>query len=798
VVVNVLTKRLFRSFITARGQFLAISAVIMVGVTVYISMTATCYNMTKSADRFYHEYSFADYYFHVVKAPQGILRQIEAIPGVIKATGRIQKDVTVIRENGERATARLTSFPLPVENEVNRPYLLSGSLFKEDARESKAQVLLDPKYAQANNLSKGGTVTVIAQGREISLDVIGTATSPEFIYAVKDAASFVPDSKNFGIFMITNNLAEEILDLSGQVNQVIIKLAPGADEKRISELIKDILQPYGILASYPRKDQFSAAILNGELEQLQTAAVYFSSIFLGIAALIELVMLGRMVKIQRLQIGTMKAIGYSNFQIMLHYTEYALAIGLAGLLLGILPGMLFASSMSKLYASYFSLPEIISGVNIQAIFNSIILSLGVSAAAGLAASRGVLGVRPAESMRPVSPGKAGKVFLEKWALVWEKIDLSWKMCLRSVNRNRFRTAVTVLGVMFATGLLVLALFMNDTYNYMLKTFFSRDQLYDYFVRFDAPVKETELLAISRLDAVTRAEPVLEVPVKIKFGSLSQEEVIMGMLPGAKLKKIWDSSGRPLPVDGEGLLISESTARKLGVKKGDRVQAETLLGMGPLRIATLKVAGINSQFVGGVSYTTLEQLNSILEEKGVVSGAMLKVAPGGSTDFEKSLSGMNRISSIASRSKELQGLKSNLGYMFVFVFIMVVFAVILGFAIVYNASVISFAERKREMASLRVIGYRVNEVSGLLLKENLLQTVLGVLIGLPFGRLMSETYIYSAMKDEAYAVYSFQIVIYPLTYLISAASGVLFIAIAYWLAVKNIIRLDLVEVLKARD
>jgi len=178
--------------------------------------------------------------------------------------------------------------------------------------------------------------------------------------------------------------------------------------------------------------------------------------------------------------------------------------------------------------------------------------------------------------------------------------------------------------------------------------------------------------------------------------------------------------------------------------------------------------------------------------------MLKVAPGGSTDFEKSLSGMNRISSIASRSKELQGLKSNLGYMFVFVFIMVVFAVILGFAIVYNASVISFAERKREMASLRVIGYRVNEVSGLLLKENLLQTVLGVLIGLPFGRLMSETYIYSAMKDEAYAVYSFQIVIYPLTYLISAASGVLFIAIAYWLAVKNIIRLDLVEVLKARD
>lgn len=798
MVVNVLTKRLLRSLIAARGQFLAITAVIVVGVTVYISMTATCYNMTKSTERFYHDYNFADYYFQVVKAPKGILRQIESIPGVIKATGRIQKDVIVIKENGERATARLTSFTLPVENEVNRPYLLTGSLFKEDSRESKRQVLLDPKYAQANGLSKGGTVTVIAQGREVQLDVIGAATSPEFIYAVKDSASFMPDPKSFGVFMITNNLAEEILDLSGQVNQVIVKLAPGADEKKIAESIKGILQPYGVLASYPRKDQFSAAILKGELEQLQTAAVYFSSIFLGIAALIELVMLGRMVKIQRLQIGTMKAIGYSSFQIMLHYTEYALAIGLLGSLLGIIPGILFASSMSALYASIFNLPEITGGVNLQAIFYSIILSLGVSAIAGLAASRGVLGVRPAESMRPLSPGKAGKVFLEKWAGAWEKIDLSWKMCLRTVSRNRFRTAVTVLGVMFATGLLVLALFMNDTYNYMLNTFFTRDQRYDYFLRFDAPVKETELLAISRLDAVTRVEPVLEVPVKIKFGSLTHDEVIMGMLPDAELKKIWDSSGRPLLIDGAGLLLSQSTAKKLGVEKGDRVQVETLLGMGPLRIATLKVAGINNQFVGGVSYTTLEQLNSILQEKSVVSGAMLKVAPGRSTEFEKNLSDMNRISSITSRSKELQGFMDNLGYMFVFVFIMVVFAVILGFAIVYNASVISFAERKREMASLRVIGYRVNEVSGLLLKENLLQTVLGVLIGLPFGRLMSEAYMYSAMKSEAYAVYSFQIVIYPLTYLFSAASGVFFIAIAYWLAVKNIGRLDLVEVLKARD
>lgn len=148
---------------------------------------------------------------------------------------------------------------------------------------------------------------------------------------------------------------------------------------------------------------------------------------------------------------------------------------------------------------------------------------------------------------------------------------------------------------------------------------------------------------------------------------------------------------------------------------------------------------------------------------------------------------------------MESFTEQLGFMYYFIFVMVAFALVLGFAIVYNASVISFAERKRELASLRVIGFTFQEVSGLLLKENLLQTLLGVALGLPFGRYLAGAYINAMMtSSDVYSTYSFKIVIYPLTYALSALGGILFIMAAYRLAVRGVKTLDLVEVLKTRD
>ncbi|MFX4261902.1 FtsX-like permease family protein [Pelotomaculum propionicicum] len=795
--MSILSKKLWRTVKTTRGQFLAVTAVVMLGITIYISMSTVSYNMLRSRDTFYREYNFADYYFHVIKAPEGVIRQIESVPGVTQATGRIQKDVPVIGNNGERATARLTSYPLPMNTELNSLRVLSGRLFEKYPAGSEAEVLLDPQYAAATRLSPGDTVKIVAEGRQVPLTVVGTATAPEFIYPMKDAASIIPEYGSFGIFMVPHNQAQEILNLSGQVNQVVIKIAPGADEKVLADRVESILEPYGSLASYPRRQQLSDAVLGGEMDQLKIMARFLPSIFLGIAALIEFVMLGRMVKTQRSQIGTMKAIGYNNPQILWHYTSYAVLVGLLGAALGSLAGVLLASSLSKVYAMFFNLPEVISGVSFQALLYGFILSIAVGAIAGLTASRGVLAIQPAESMRAETPKATGNIFMESWSWFWHRLSATWKMGLRTVFRNRFRTAVTMLGVTFATGMMVVSFFYQDTVDVMIDEYFS--QKYDYFVRFTEPVKETELLSISRLEGVTKAEPVFEIPVKIYYEGRSQEELLTGLRPGPGMQALSSPDGNPLALPDEGVLISSSTAKKLQVGVGDEVEVETLLPIGPTRFSKIKIMGVHERFIGGTSYLSLQQANRVMQEDQLISGAMLKTDAGLAQLVKTNLNDMTGVSSILSQQAVMESFTEQLGFMYYFIFIMVAFALVLGFAIVYNASVISFAERKRELASLRVIGFTFQEVSGLLLKENLLQTLLGVAFGLPFGRYLAGAYINAMMtSSDVYSTYSFKIVIYPLTYTLSAFGGILFIMAAYRLAVRGVKTLDLVEVLKTRD
>ncbi len=791
--MRVLFKKLFRTIRNTRGQFLAVTAVVAVGIAVYISMATSYYNLNRSRDEFYRENNFADYYFHVVRAPEQVAGQIGSLPGVAAVSGRIQKDVPLVKEGNQRATARITSYPVPMGG-INRIQLLSGRMFEMHPRGGGVEVLVDKRYFTANRLSFNDVIDIVADGGKVPLTVVGTGTGPEFTFAMKDAATLMPDPGTFGLIMMPLNQAQQVLNLPGQINQVVIKLSPGADGEKVAAQVKALLEPYGNLSSYPLKKQLSHAILQGELDGLRAVSNIMPVIFLGIAAAIQMVMLGRMIGGQRLQIGIMKALGYSSAHIMAYYTAYSLSSSLMGALLGALSGIGLASAISGLYADIFNLPRAIGGVNTAAVMYGFVLSLSVGTVAGMAASRTVISVNPAEAMRPKPPGSAGNILLERFPRIWGLLDSTWRMGLRAAIRNRGRFALVLVGVAFSVGMLVMSLFTNDSIHYIIRKQYFLDQSYDYLVRFSSPVKEGDLLVISRIEGVVKAEPVFEIPVKIHFQGKSQEDSLQGIPRDSTLKRLEDENKAPLPIPEEGLLIAEKTAKKLGVKRGDRVEIETLLGAGPSRRAVLTVAGINRQLVGGGTYLSLEQANLIMQERRLVSGVMLKIEPGRSGALEEKLNDMNNVSSILSRQKELDNFNKNIEAMVYSIAIMVAFAMVMGFAIIYNSSVVSFADRKRELASLRVLGFTNREVSGLLLKENILQSLLGVAVGLPFGRLISQGYVNAVSTD----LFTMPVVIYPMTYFWSALGGVLFIIVAHLLAVRGVKRLDLVDVLKNRD
>lgn len=790
--MNALFVKMWRTIWKTKGQFLAIGAVVMLGVAIYISMTTAFYNLNQTQQAFYQEYNFAHYYFHVVAAPQDVLRQVEQVPGVTRATVRLQKDVTIIKEGQERATARLVSFPLPMDLAVNKLLVQTGRPFDYYPRGGGIEVLVDPPYALANNLAQHDQISIATEGRVVTLTVVGTAISPEFVYIIKDVATLLPEPETFGIVMLPTNQAQQLLNMPDQINQVLVNLAPGVDEEEVAAAIRAILEPYGNLADYPRSRQISHAMLQAELDGLAVVSRILPGIFLGLAAAIQLVLLGRMVRTQRPQIGVMKALGYDNRRIMLHYTGYALLVGILGAVSGVLLGLGLASSLSDVFAMYFNLPDPVGGLNVDAIWQGIVACLIAAGLAGFWASRGVTMVHPAESMRPESPKGSGQIILERWPRFWRLLDPAWKMSLRSVFRNWMRSLVTVIGLIFTVTMLIMSLFANDSIDYLLNQYYFKNNKYDFLIRFNQPIKEGEMFNITRLPGVVKAESLLELPVKIHYLGRVEEDAVVGLPLDLTLRNTGEKLPRSVPE--QGILLSRPAAEKLGVKVGDRVVLETILGIGPNHRSELTVVGINQQLLGEQSWVSLDQANRLLRERGLISGAMLKTDPGLARQVELALQDMTGIASITSRQKDLAGFAQHMEAMVYVTGIMILCAALLGFAMVYNASLMSFNERKYHLASLRVLGFTPGEISAILLRETLFLGALGIGLGLPLGDYLARLYVRALSTD----VFTMPVVIYPQTYLLAAFGTALFVLLAHFLAAREIKKLAMVEVLKDRE
>lgn len=792
----VLNRRLWRMIISGKGQFAALVSVVMLGVLIYIAMTTAYLNLDRTQQSFYRQCHFADYFFNVVKAPQAVVSRIESVPGVVRANGRIQRDLTFLRPDGRRGTIRLTSYQLPMNNELNQIQLLGGSMFKTQGG-SLPEVLVDPQFARGLNLKPGGIINAVAGGKIIHLQMVGTATSPEFVYPMKDAASIIPEPGEFGVVMLPYSQAEQLLNLQGQINQVSLQLAPGAREEEVKKKVEAILAPYGNLAAYPKDKQLSYVIVNTKLQGIKVMSQFMPFLFFLVAAGMQFLLLGRIIRAQRPSIGIMKALGYENRQIIIHYLSYALCISVTGALLGSILGIGLAAVLSSVFAQYFSFPTTIGGVNYRAIIYSFIITLGVGTCSGLLACRSIIKIQPAESMRSAAPVRGSHICLESLPRLWNGLNSTWKMSLRSMARNKTRFGVMAAGVACTVILLMLGLFLQDAIDYMMLQHFEKEGRYDYLIHFSSPIKASEIQYWQQWSEISHLEPSLEIPVKVSKASIagkSEDDVLQGLEPGEKMIGLFSPSGRPLTIPADGILLSAKNAGKLGVKVGDTVIAESKMDLGPGHTMTLKVAGLTQQLMGGGSFVSWETANKILGESRLLTMVMVKVSPGEAAAFEASLGNLTGISSVLSRGQEEANYQEVLKSAVFSIALMIFFAGVLALAIAYNSSLMNFNERKNELGLLRVLGYTHGEIRGVLLKETGLQAAVGIAVGVPLGRWLAHAYITSASTD----IYTMPAVIYPRTYFLAVVLAAAFLMAGFWLITPRLNRLDLVETLKNRD
>lgn len=298
-----------------------------------------------------------------------------------------------------------------------------------------------------NKLHKSDTIKAIINLKTYAFKIDGIVDRPEFIYAVKSETAVTPSAESFGILYIKESTARSVLGLGDTYNQLHVLFTEGAVRKVLIDEIEDRMKPYGFINGVERKDQFSHTMVDNEIGELQQIAYIFPVLFLGVAATIIYMMQRRIISNQRTLIGVMKALGYTDLRILMHYVLYSLLIALAGSIPAIFFGLLLGVKFTELYNQIFSIPVMQIKIYWDILIIGIALSIGFCLAAGYSAAKRVLEINPAQAMRTEAPKAGRRILLEKMTFLWNRVQFGWKMSIRNIFRSRSRTLFTIVGIM---------------------------------------------------------------------------------------------------------------------------------------------------------------------------------------------------------------------------------------------------------------------------------------------------------------------------------------------------------------
>jgi len=787
--MNILFRNLLRDIKKSKGQFISILIIVILGVTFYTAINSAFKNLSNSSDKYYEEYRLADIWVDLYKAPIGIQEKVKSIPNVETATVRIVNDAS-ISISEENATLRFITLPDVKRDIVNDIVIKSGRYFSEG---DTNQCLLDEDFFKANELNLGEYIYPIINGNKVKLKIVGCVKSPEFVYTLKDSSEIMADNKKFGIIYIKQSFGEAIFDFNGSINNISIQIAKGSDVKNVKDDVEKALKNYGVKSVIDREEQTSSKMISEEIKQLKSMGGTFPVIFFMVASVIIYIMMGRMVENQRTQIGVLKAIGFTNMQVLSYYMSYSAIIALVGSFLGSILGTYMGVGMTKLYNKYFNLPLADIKIYGEFVIPAFILTLIFCLFAGYSSCKSIFKIMPSESMRQKSPESGRKIIIEKIDIIWRNTSYLGKIIIRNLFRYKKRAILTSFGVIFSSAILLVALSMSDSMNFMIDQQYGNIQNYDIKVKFSKLINIDELNNIKNITHVKDLEPVLETGVEISNGWKNKNVGFTALVKDPKMYKVEDKNGNEISIPKNGILISEKLANTLGVKVNDSVNIKFYFPGKEKKEMVIK--GIVVQYLGLSTYTSMDNLNSILGEGMIASSAVLKLD---NINFENEvkdkLKDMPAVTSVESKTDSLNALLSTMGAMKASVGVYIILAGILLIAVLYNIAAINIFERQRELATLKVLGFNNNEVKKLIFNENYIITVFGMIIGLPFGKWLG-AYLMASSSTDAYTI---PYVVEFKTYIIAIIITLIFTAITNLTLMKKIKSLDMIEVLKNKE
>jgi putative ABC transport system permease protein len=781
--------KLLRDLSQLKGQVAAIAVVISAGVMVLILSVTTLDAISLSQTRFYEGHHFAHVFADLKRAPEGLAARLREIPGVNQVETRVAAPVRLeVPYFDEPVRGLLLSIPDGRQPGLNRLYLRQGGLPEPDSAD---QVVVGEPFAEAHGLRAGDHLRAIIDGRLQTLSVSGVALSPEFIYQV-GPADLLPDYKRYAILWMNRRALAHAMDMDGAFNSVLLSLQAGADEETVIEALDLQLARYGGIGAMGREDQISHRFLSEELDQLRVMAIVLPAIFLAVSAFLLNLLMARIIQTQRQQVAILKAFGYGNQDIAAHYGLLTGVIVALGSALGVAFGAWAAEGMAGIYAEYYRFPEMSFRLQPQVVALGFLVAAGAAALGTVRAVGHAVRLPPAEAMRPPAPERFQASWLERSAF-GRRLDQPSRIILRNLLRHRPKALLSIVGIGLSGGLLLLGSYQFNAVDHLLDIQYRLLMKMDVNLTFTDPTSERAMAELRALPGVSYVEGYRSVPVRLINGVRDYRTSIQGLETEPRLRALLDANHRPIRLPPEGLLLTDYLAEDLGLVPGDELDVEIMEGL--RRTVRVALAGTVDEPIGVSAYMDRRALNRLMGEGPALSGAWLMMDTSEEARLFERLWEVPRLAGIGRIDDAERQFRDYIDdTVLVMMGILLLMAGSITFAVVYNNARIAFAERARELATLRVLGFSRAEVSWILIGEIAVLTLLAVpvgwLVGTGFALLLSQ-----AMAMDMFRV---PFIITPQTYAFSAA-GVLLASVLSMLAIWRLLgTLDMLAALKTSE
>lgn len=787
--MSALDIKLFRDLRRLWAQSLAIALVLACGVATLILSVGTYRSLEETRDAYYERYKFGDIFATAVRVPKAVARQIAEIDGVAAVEPRIF-EVALLDIEGfrEPATGLLVSIPSSGEITVNDLFIRRGRL-PEVGRTN--EVAIDAQFAEAQRFTIGSRFDAILGSAKTTLTVVGIVMSPEYVYSL-GPGDMMPDSRRLADMWMPEATLAALFDLDGAFNSLSVRLLRDANETMVIEAIDDLLEPYGGIGAHARKDQISHAFLQGELDQLSGMAQIIPPIFLLVSAFLINMILSRLIELEREQIGLLKALGYGRTAVAWHYLKLVLVIAGLGVLIGAAVGTWLGRGMTISYSQFFAFPFLVFRTDPDIYLIGAAVSLFAASAGALKAITAAFSLPAAVAMRPPAPA----VYRQFMGGLIGRLNLFNQlttMALRHLTRHPVRSLMTAIGTAFAVALMGVAMGTLSSVDYMIDAIFYRTERQDATLAFASERPAAAFQVVQRLPGVLAAEPYLDAPVKITNGHYSRQLSITGKPSHTDLSRVLDLDLAPVALPSSGLAVGDRVAQILDLAPGDLARVEFLDG--DRRTVEVPVTQVIQSYLGLMVFMDIDALARLAGTGPRISGVHLLIDETRLDALYREVKATPQIAAVALQSRSRQRFQETMQEnMAMMLSVYLTLSIIIAFGVVYNSARIQLSERARELATLRVLGFRRFEVSNVLFIE------IGVIVAVaqPIGWLIATGLGILITDSLATDMFRVPFVIEPSTFAISSIVVVGAALISALIVRRRVDRLDLVSVLKTRE